>query len=72
MCAITICEVVFFSLPVLQVSGGHLAVLDSEEEAQWLREHLVKHVASNICKKKVNKLISMLKNLKQKSFLTLS
>ena len=59
-------------MPVLQVSGGHLAVLDSEEEAQWLREHLVKHVASNICKKKVNKLISMLKNLKQKSFLTLS
>ena len=57
MCAITICEVVFFSLPVLQVSGGHLAVLDSEEEALWLREHLVKHVASNICKKKVNKLI---------------
>ena len=33
-----------------QVSGGHLAVLDTAEETDWLRRHLVKHVASNICK----------------------
>ena len=32
-----------------QVSGGGLAVLDTEEERAWLRRHLVKHVASNIC-----------------------
>ena len=31
------------------MSGGRLAVLDSEEERAWLRRHLVKHVASNIC-----------------------
>lgn len=30
------------------VSGGHLAVLDTAEETDWLRRHLVKHVASNI------------------------
>ena len=33
----------------IQVSGGHLAVLDTAEETDWLRRHLVKHVASNIC-----------------------
>ena len=33
----------------VQVSGGGLAVLDTEEERTWLRRHLVKHVASNIC-----------------------
>ena len=33
----------------VQVSGGGLAVLDTEEERAWLRRHLVKHVASNIC-----------------------
>ena len=33
----------------MQVSGGGLAVLDTEEERAWLSRHLVKHVASNIC-----------------------
>ena len=37
-----------------QVSGGHLAVLDTAEETDWLRRHLVKHVALNIREKLCN------------------
>ena len=48
-------EIVFTHLS--QVSGGHLAVLDTAEESDWLRRHLVKHVASNICEKNIAKVV---------------
>ena len=32
-----------------QVSGGFLALLDSETEVTQIRRHLLDHIASNIC-----------------------
>ena len=32
-----------------QVSGGHLAVLSSRDEMDWIRRHLTDHVVGNIC-----------------------
>ena len=54
----------YLTYPVpYKVSGGYLAILDSEEERQWVRNHLTKHVASNICWLKVLKSMNNLKLL---------